>query len=762
MRRGTETWPAATARTTIASVGLEIGLETKPSAPLFTASRARRARIAGRRSTTMPASRRFLRSRRRLVIWAGRPRSHARTTVVGAQTLGLVELLRRSAARPPTTSMPAARERGGRAAEVTSSSAITAAELGPRRGAESGWVDCKRGGHSGQGTAETPPHFRGDLVQVRAVAPPFIHRADRSRQRLQRQAVPEVRALSSRSPPTERQRLRQRPNGNGNGNALAHARASGERRRRRLRLLGPQPRPQRRRAPRPSRSRPSASAIPRAPPRSPQRVPGVPVLADLDAALAAPGRGGGHRRDARRAPTTPICQAGARGRQARAGREAAGHHAGDDAEELVTTAEELGQVLMPGHTFVYSPSVNKMRDLIREDVLGDVYFVTSSRMNLGKYQHDGVDLRPRAARPLDPAVLARAAGHADRHERAQRVPGRRARDGLPVAHLRGRHRGERPDLLARAAQSPPDGRRRQQAHGPVRRHRLRRVRARLRPRHGVLDARELRRVPAHLPQRRRADAAHRAGRAAEPRARGLRHGDPHRARAALERAARPRDRAARSRPPSSRCAAAASPSSLAPVGVPAAASGTASRCRGPATRRRRARPLRVLHGPLLGLPHRLAHPAPGARARRARRRGRPRLLLARPASSRVGDGRIRIHEVPGEKAGAGARRVPARATARFFAHALWKVSRLARAARFDVVEAHNMPDFLIAYAGAAAKLRGAAMILNVHDTFPELFATKFELPEDASASCGRCAPRRVGARAWPTRSSSSRARPATC
>ena len=55
-----------------------------------------------------------------------------------------------------------------------------------------------------------------------------------------------------------------------------------------------------------------------------------------------------------------------------------------------TAATDGGLVLMPGHTFVYSPSVNKVRDLIREDVLGEVYFVTSSRMNLGKYQPDGV------------------------------------------------------------------------------------------------------------------------------------------------------------------------------------------------------------------------------------------------------------------------------------------------------------------------------------------------------------------------------------
>jgi len=67
-----------------------------------------------------------------------------------------------------------------------------------------------------------------------------------------------------------------------------------------------------------------------------------------------------------------------------------------EAAELVALAEELGQVLMPGHTFLYSPSVNKVKSLIEEEVLGEVYFVTSSRMNLGLYQQDGVvlDLAP--------------------------------------------------------------------------------------------------------------------------------------------------------------------------------------------------------------------------------------------------------------------------------------------------------------------------------------------------------------------------------
>jgi predicted dehydrogenase len=68
----------------------------------------------------------------------------------------------------------------------------------------------------------------------------------------------------------------------------------------------------------------------------------------------------------------------------------------DEAEDLLRLADDVGTTLMPGHTFVYSPPVNKVRDLIRSGELGDVYFITSSRMNLGLYQSDGVvsDLAP--------------------------------------------------------------------------------------------------------------------------------------------------------------------------------------------------------------------------------------------------------------------------------------------------------------------------------------------------------------------------------
>ncbi|MCU1677980.1 MAG: gfo/Idh/MocA family oxidoreductase [Frankiales bacterium] len=68
----------------------------------------------------------------------------------------------------------------------------------------------------------------------------------------------------------------------------------------------------------------------------------------------------------------------------------------EQARELVQLALDAGLLLMPGHTFVYSPAVNLVADLIETGEIGDVHFVTSSRMNLGKYQHGGVlcDLAP--------------------------------------------------------------------------------------------------------------------------------------------------------------------------------------------------------------------------------------------------------------------------------------------------------------------------------------------------------------------------------
>jgi predicted dehydrogenase len=135
--------------------------------------------------------------------------------------------------------------------------------------------------------------------------------------------------------------------------------------------------------------------------RDPQRaaaftakVHGVPVTPNLDDVLADP------EIDAVIVATPPrthhaICRAALEaGKHVLVEKPLATTSA--DAQDLVDLAEERELVLMPGHTFVYSPAVNKVRDLILEDVVGEVYFVTSARMNLGKYQPDGVvcDLAP--------------------------------------------------------------------------------------------------------------------------------------------------------------------------------------------------------------------------------------------------------------------------------------------------------------------------------------------------------------------------------
>jgi predicted dehydrogenase len=58
------------------------------------------------------------------------------------------------------------------------------------------------------------------------------------------------------------------------------------------------------------------------------------------------------------------------------------------AAELDAVGRESGLTLMPGHTFLYSPSVLKIAELIHGGELGEIYFITSSRVNLGLHQAD--------------------------------------------------------------------------------------------------------------------------------------------------------------------------------------------------------------------------------------------------------------------------------------------------------------------------------------------------------------------------------------
>jgi predicted dehydrogenase len=60
----------------------------------------------------------------------------------------------------------------------------------------------------------------------------------------------------------------------------------------------------------------------------------------------------------------------------------------EQAMELIDFAQDRGLQLMCGHTFLYSPPVRAVRDLISSGELGSLYFVSSSRVNLGLHQRD--------------------------------------------------------------------------------------------------------------------------------------------------------------------------------------------------------------------------------------------------------------------------------------------------------------------------------------------------------------------------------------
>ena len=90
----------------------------------------------------------------------------------------------------------------------------------------------------------------------------------------------------------------------------------------------------------------------------------------------------------------------------------------------------------------------------------------------------------------------------------------------------------------------------------------------------------------------------------------------------------------------------------------------------------------------------------------------------------VGDGQIVLHRAAAGKP-RGGKRAYLEGNLRFLAGAARKVTALDRSHRFDLIEIHNMPDVLV-LAALLPKLRGTPIVLNFHDTFPELFATLFD------------------------------------
>lgn len=60
----------------------------------------------------------------------------------------------------------------------------------------------------------------------------------------------------------------------------------------------------------------------------------------------------------------------------------------DESKRLCELAKQLGLVLMVGHTFIYSPPVVLIKEMLRRGDLGDLYYIDSLRVNLGLFQKD--------------------------------------------------------------------------------------------------------------------------------------------------------------------------------------------------------------------------------------------------------------------------------------------------------------------------------------------------------------------------------------
>jgi predicted dehydrogenase len=60
----------------------------------------------------------------------------------------------------------------------------------------------------------------------------------------------------------------------------------------------------------------------------------------------------------------------------------------EQCEELVDLAKKNGLVLMTGHTFLYSPVIRKIKEIIDHGDIGEIRYICARRLNLGLFQKD--------------------------------------------------------------------------------------------------------------------------------------------------------------------------------------------------------------------------------------------------------------------------------------------------------------------------------------------------------------------------------------
>lgn len=96
------------------------------------------------------------------------------------------------------------------------------------------------------------------------------------------------------------------------------------------------------------------------------------------------------------------------------------------AEELIDLAARKNLQIMVDHTFLFTGAVKKIRQLVDEGALGDLYYYDSTRVNLGLFQHDVNvvwDLAPHDLSIMDhvigqdpDAIVATGEKHLNGHE----------------------------------------------------------------------------------------------------------------------------------------------------------------------------------------------------------------------------------------------------------------------------------------------------------------------------------------------------------
>ena len=59
-----------------------------------------------------------------------------------------------------------------------------------------------------------------------------------------------------------------------------------------------------------------------------------------------------------------------------------------EARQMIALGHEKNRRIMAGHTFVYNPAVRALKEIIDRGEIGEIYYVNSTRVNLGLYQPD--------------------------------------------------------------------------------------------------------------------------------------------------------------------------------------------------------------------------------------------------------------------------------------------------------------------------------------------------------------------------------------